>query len=72
MEQTHITYLKAIRIMLFADRKITVAGVFNEIRTLELRKFISILRNDEGLNIAGVWTKGDSGKKFKTYSLIKE
>jgi hypothetical protein len=72
MEQTHITYLKAIREMLFKGRKLTVAGVFNEVKTLELRKFISVLRNDEGLNIAGVWTKGDSGKHYKVYSLIKE
>jgi hypothetical protein len=69
MEQTHTTYLKAIRIMLFKDYKLTTKMVDNLIDTRQLPKYISVLRSQK-LKISRVWISED-GKRVKEYRLIK-
>lgn len=57
-----------IRQKLEAGEHLTVMGVFNDIKTFELRKFISNLR--KVIPVKSKWESNQStGKRFKVYYL---
>jgi len=57
-----------IRQNLEAGKQLTVLGVFNELKTFELRKFISNLRLKKGLPVKDKWETNELTKKrFKVY-----
>jgi hypothetical protein len=70
MEQTHITYLKAIRNFLNDGCRLTTKMVHELINTSQLPKYISVLRRQK-LKISRVWINED-GKRVKEYQLIKD
>ncbi len=48
-----------------AGKTLTVLDALNQFRTIELRKYVSMLRK-EGLNIQDRWVS-KNGKRFKEY-----
>lgn len=62
------TYENQIAAMLKAGKKLTVISALKEVHTLELRKFVSILKR-KGMDIKSKWVTAPNGKHFKEYSL---
>ena len=60
-----------IRQKLEAGKQLTVLGVFNELKTFELRKFLSNLRA-KGLPVKDKWETNElTRKRFKVYWMDK-
>lgn len=58
-----------IKAKLEAGKQLTVLGIFNELRTFELRKFLSNLRA-KGIPVKDKWETNElTGKRFKVYWL---
>jgi hypothetical protein len=61
---------KAIENHFKAGKELTVLDALKLYRTVELRKFVSVLRK-RGMNITSVWVV-KPGVKYKIYKLSKE
>lgn len=62
------SYQSKIATLLKRGETLTVASVFQKVRTLELRHFISELKK-EGMPIQSKWVKSPKGKQYKQYWL---
>lgn len=61
---------KAIENHFKAGKELTVLDAVKLFRTIDLRKYVSILRKN-GMNISGTWVV-NPGVKFKVYKLVRE
>lgn len=62
--------LKAIENYFKSGKELTVLGGVKLFHTIDLRKYVSILRQ-QGMNIVGTWVF-DPGVKYKIYKLHKD
>lgn len=67
-QANHDTNLTLIRAQLLAGKRISVMSVLKSVGTLELRHYISELKRNSDLVIAGEWTCRNN-KRFKEYYL---
>jgi len=66
----HCVKIKAIENHFKAGKELTVLDAVKLFKTIDLRKFVSILRK-RGMNITDEWVV-NPGVKFKVYKLVKE
>lgn len=70
MEQTE-TNLAKVRIALESGLRLTVLSAISIASTIDLRKYISMLRK-EGMHIIGEPTSNGNKKRFNTYYLKQQ